>query len=455
MKLSYVPLSVFREADNLPMFDRCRAYAALNRINVLYMVKRAGSGHLGSSFSAIDIMTWLYLYGLGPDDVFFSSKGHDCPALYATLISVGRLPFELLHSLRVLGGLPGHPVAGFSPDIPFSVGSLGQGISKAKGMILANRLLGKKGRVFVMVGDGELQEGQNWEALRTAYEYPELQIIIDSNGMQSDNKTLSNPLIGLPREFNGHSFQEIDRSLSERTFSGLVEADTVKGKGVSFMEQLGDDGLYHFHSGAPSDEDYERALDELLPVAYKLVPSLTLESTVVKSFKKRPNSLIVAYSQALLEAGKDKRVVVLDADLMVDCGLKPFRDAYPDRFFECGIAEQDMVSMAGAMARQGFIPFVHSFAAFLTRRATDQIYNNCCEGDKVIYVGSLAGPLGKTGPGKSHEALFDGLTMLRMPGMKVCEPEEPVVIEFLVDFAVNKATGPVYIRLLASGGVMQ
>lgn len=450
MKLSYVPFDAFRYADTLHPTQRAELYAALNRINILYMIKRAGSGHIGSSFSALDIITWLYLNELRPEDVFFSSKGHDCPALYATLISLGRLPFDLLHQLRRPGGLPGHPTVDFGP---INSGSLGMGISKAKGMILANRLLGKQGRVFVLVGDGELQEGQNWEALRTLEDYPELTVIVDENGMQSDGETLPNPLYNQRLCFNGHDFYEIEKYVKNIGLfvADLFVANTIKGKGVSFMETINEDSLYLYHSGAPSDLDYELALTELTETARSLFPILRLEIVEVETISRQPSPLIQAYSDALVRFGRENdKIVVLDADLMVDCGLKAFRLNFPDRFFECGIAEQDMVSMAGAMARKGFIPFVHSFAAFLTRRALDQIYNNCTEGDKVVYVGSLAGPLGETGPGKSHESLND---MEIMESMMLCwATNSPKGVEDTISFALYGHDGPTYIRLLASGG---
>jgi len=125
-------------------------------------VARAGSGHLGSSFSSLDIVSWLYLNELGRGenraDLYFSSKGHDAPGLYAVLVATGVLPFDRIHTLRRLGGLPGHPDIA-TPGVVTNTGPLGMGISKAKGMILANRLQRREGRVFVMTGDGELQEG--------------------------------------------------------------------------------------------------------------------------------------------------------------------------------------------------------------------------------------------------------------------------------------------------------
>ena len=158
--LYYVPPSEFGRVRGLDT-DRVAStalFADLCRLNVLYMVARAGSGHIGSSFSSLDIVSWLLLRelrdGAEGRDVFFSSKGHDAPGYYAALMATGRLPFDLIHCLRRLDGLPGHPDIG-TVGIVTNTGSLGMGISKAKGMSIANRLAGKRGRVFVMTGDGE------------------------------------------------------------------------------------------------------------------------------------------------------------------------------------------------------------------------------------------------------------------------------------------------------------
>src|SRR5215208_6467685 len=117
----------------------------------------------------------------------------------------------------------------------------------------------------------------------------------------------------------------------------------------------------------------------------------------------------------------EPRLVVLDADLVLDCGLIPFRDRFPERFFECGIAEQDMVSQAGAMALAGLLPAVHSFACFLAPRANEQIYNNATEGGKVIYAGSLVGIV-PGGPGHSHQSVRDIALFGCVPGMALLEP---------------------------------
>jgi transketolase len=166
---------------------RLGAFATANRINALGMIQLAGSGHIGSSFSSLDVVSWLLGDALTTDDVYFSSKGHDVPGLYAALIGLGRLPFTQVTRLRRLGGLPGHPDVG-TPGIAFNTGSLGMGVSKAKGLALADRLAGRSRRIVVLTGDGELQEGQIWESLAGAARdrLLSLTVIVDHNGLQSD-----------------------------------------------------------------------------------------------------------------------------------------------------------------------------------------------------------------------------------------------------------------------------
>ena len=166
--LRYVPaaeLDRIRTLDADP-YERVAAFADACRLNALYMIERAGSGHPGTTFSCLDVISWLHLEVMGDGDRYFSSKGHDAPGLYAVLTALGRLDFELIHQLRRLDGLPGHPDVAATPEVVTSTGSLGMGISKARGFALADRALGRSGHVYVLTGDGELQEGQFWESLQ-------------------------------------------------------------------------------------------------------------------------------------------------------------------------------------------------------------------------------------------------------------------------------------------------
>lgn len=407
MKLYYVPKE---ELDKIT--DRAVLLDAL-RLNVLYQVQAAGSGHLGGSLSSLTIMVPLFFGGMGPDDVFITSKGHDAPALYAILQAKGIIPFDTIHTLRRPGGLPGHPTIDV-PGVLFNTGSLGMGISKANGLAAADRMKGIKRKIHVLVGDGELQEGQNWEAEENLF--PCVTIHVDVNRCQ------------LSRE-------------AYLTFDNVnfIYHNTIKGSGISFME-----GDNRYHAGALTEEEYEKAVYEL---RCRLPLSVVRETEKLPYLRPFPVfTLAKSYPGILCNVGKNEKVIVMDADLEPDCGLTAFKAAYPDRFIQCGIAEQDMVSMATGMAAGGFIPIVHSFAAFLCRRANEQIYNACLERRHIVFVGAMAGIL-PTGPGTSHECLEDVALMRTMPGMTILVPETSNALAGAMEWAVNEATGPVYVSI--------
>ena len=484
--LYYVPFKEFKRIKALPVnpLQKTAIFAALCRINTLYMIARAGSGHIGSSFSSLDIMSWMMLNEVrephlsnadAPRDIFFSSKGHDAPGLYNVFIGTGKLEFGLIHSLRKLGGLPGHPDVA-TPNIVTNTGSLGMGVSKAKGMIVAKRLQQRQGNVFVLTGDGELQEGQFWESLISAanHKLHELTVIIDHNKLQSDTLVSKVSDLGdLPAKLaafgwhvsrcDGNDLAAFSKALdANKTMTDkpkVIIADTVKGKGVSFMEATSIDSdveLYKFHSGAPTSEVYVNAAQELIDAANALLDAagaanLELDTVTRPVFvqPENPQRLIAAYTHALLDqAHKNADIVALDADLILDTGLIPFKAKFPDRFIECGIAEQDMVSQAGGMALQGLLPIVHSFACFLSARPNEQIYNNATEHKKIIYVGSLAG-LVPGGPGHSHQAVRDISALAAIPGLTLMEPSCEAEVAMLLDWAVNTNQASSYLRLMS------
>lgn len=459
-----------------PAERRVAAFAEACRINCLYMIQKAGSGHIGTSFSSLEIMSWLHLEEMNADDVFFSSKGHDAPALYTVLIGLGRMDFELLHRLRRLGGLPGHPdvrVEGLATN----TGSLGMGIAKARGMAKARRLDDRPGHIFVLLGDGELEEGQIWESLQPTAngEYDELTVIVDHNKIQSDTWVSETSDLGdLETKFrafgwevarcDGNDVNALSGALGYlRTVEArprLLIADTIKGRGVSFMEHFDAEatgGLYPYHSGALSPTAYADALKELtahLSAACSEagipMPSLT-ETTIETAapMAGTPQKLVAAYGRKLKTLGDERDdMVVLDADLVLDCGLLDFRAAHPERFVECGIAEQDMVSMAGGLALSGKLPLVHSFGCFLTTRANEQIFNNGTEQTKIIYAGSLVGIL-PGGPGHSHQSVRDIALMSGVPGMTCIEPCCEAETEMALDWAVRENDRSTYLRLIS------
>ncbi|MBR2175738.1 MAG: transketolase [Clostridia bacterium] len=248
-------------------------------------VFNAKSGHPGGSLSAADIMTYLYFNEMKVDpenpkdpkrDRFVLSKGHCCPALYAVLALKGFFPTEEIKSLRHIGAmLQGHPDMKHTPGIDMSSGSLGQGISAACGMALSAKLSGDDYRVYAMLGDGECEEGQVWEAAMFAshYKLDNLTVIVDFNGLQIDGTVADVAgLADLDKKFesfgfeviqiDGHDFEQIEESINKaksvKNKPTAIIAATVKGKGVSYMEnQVG------WHGKAPNADEYKTATEEL------------------------------------------------------------------------------------------------------------------------------------------------------------------------------------------------
>jgi transketolase len=504
--ITIIPVEEFQRVRDAKVdkYTKLAVLADMNRANTLAAVKRAGSGHLGSSFSAMEIVTWLYHEEMNvlevgfnsPDrDIYFSSKGHDVPGLYATMYSLGALPEEQLLKLRRFGGLDGHPDINI-PGIEANSGSLGMGISKGRGMAWAKKYSSNGGRVFVLTGDGEWGEGQNFEALQSTIQQKidNLTVIMDHNKVQSDK--LVSEILDLGdleaklRSFgwhvariDGHDYHQIEKAIAEaKAVKGVPQfiiADTIKGRGISFMEHpfalKEGKGLYPWHSGAPDDAAFEKGYSELIERINRTLLDLGLASLILKETMpeaKRPPASRLAgeplsqaaqerlsakvtdenvsrvYGEALVEvATKRKDLVVLDADLAFDCKVRDFENTYPERFIETGIAEQDMVSMAGGLARQGYLPVVNSFASFLASRANEQIYNNASEHTKIIYALHYAGLI-PAGPGKSHQSLRDISLFAALPNCTILQPCNADETRMVVDYSVNEAEENCALRII-------
>lgn len=506
VEITLIPREEFHrvQGSTVGKYERLSVIADMCRANTLAAVKRAGSGHLGSSFSAMDIFVWLYYEEMNTlrlgithsdRDIFFSSKGHDVPGLYSVLFSQDVLGEEKLLQLRRLGGLDGHPDVR-TPGIEANSGSLGMGISKGRGMAWAKRFLGRSGQVFVMTGDGELQEGQNYEAMQGAahQQIANLTVVVDHNKLQTDKRVSEIVDVGdIAAKFrsfgwhvvrcNGHDLPQLDKAFAElRTIHAqpkALVADTIKGRGVSFMEhpaalQAGN-GLYRWHAGAPNDETYLAAYHEIVdrvnsrlsesglaPLKLKAVdPEITLDSAISlqgeqDSNLQRPqvkNSVSAeyvaeAFGQALVEiAARRTDIIVLDGDLSADCRIRNFENTYPERFIENGIAEQDMVSMAGGLAHLGLLPVVNTFASFLTARANEQIYNNAGELTKIIYACHYAGLL-PAGPGKSHQSIRDVSLLGALPNCIILQPCNAVETRQALEYCIDSATENCALRLI-------
>lgn len=262
--------------------------AKVIRRHIIEMTGRCGSGHPGGSLSAADILTVLYFHKLRHDpknpkwedrDRFVLSKGHAAPVLYAALAEAGYFPKSYLKTLRQIGSsLQGHVDMISLPGIEMSTGSLGQGLSAANGMALAGKMDKKNYRVYAVIGDGESQEGQIWEAAMSAghFKLDNLTVILDHNQYQIDGQVEVikgiQPIADKWRAFrfnvidnvNGHDIKAIIKALddSERVKGRptIIIAETVKGKGVSFMEN----NPLDFHGKAPTKEEVIKALEELI-----------------------------------------------------------------------------------------------------------------------------------------------------------------------------------------------
>ena len=255
------------------------------RMGVIESTHGAKAGHPGGSLSAAEVFTYLYFKEMNIDptnpkwedrDRFVLSKGHTAPGLYATLANRGFFPVEDLPTLRHIDSyLQGHPNMNTVPGVHMSTGSLGQGISTAVGMAMAAKYTGKNNRVYTLLGDGEIQEGQVWEACMSAshYKLDNLCVIVDNNGLQIDGNVADvmspYPIVDKLVAFgfaveaiDGHDFDAIDAAFNKaKTVKGkpfAIVMNTVKGKGVSYMEN--DAG---WHGKAPNDAEYEQAMNEL------------------------------------------------------------------------------------------------------------------------------------------------------------------------------------------------
>jgi transketolase len=475
------------------LLDELRQKAREIRCDLIRMLAEAGSGHSGGSLSAVEIVTALYWHVLRvrpeepawPErDRFVLSKGHAAPVLYAALAERGFFPAAELQTLRKLGSrLQGHPDLRKVPGVEASTGSLGQGLSVGLGMALAGRLDRRSYRVYVLLGDGECEEGQVWEAAMAAAHYHpgNLTAIIDNNGLQIDGP-VAEVLSPLPlpekwrafgwevTEVDGHDLAALLQAFDWAADANdgrpkLIVAHTVKGQGVSFMENQVD-----WHGKAPSSEQAACALKELgsnrqeldqaavgrdgqehRPPVYgqtgELSPGPAQLQAITIQGGLEPIATRDAYGRALVElGGRLPDLVVLDADLSKSTKTGEFAKVYPDRFFDMGIAEQNLMGTAAGLALAGKIPCASTFAIFATGRAYDQIRNTIAyAGLNVKIVATHAGiTVGEDGG--SHQALEDIGLMRALPGMTVIVPADATETRKAVEAAVAMK-GPCYIRL--------
>ncbi len=420
------------------------------RIHSLRMTTAAGSGHPSTCLSAAEIMSVLFFAVLNEHDEFILSKGHAAPILWAAFAESGLIAAKELSTLRQVDSvLEGHPTSRM-PLIKVASGSLGQGLNAGVGMALAKKLSGQPGRVFVLQGDGETAEGSVWEAADCAagYKLDNLALIIDANRLgQSGPTRHGHDLAAYEKKFaafgwettivDGHDVAALVEVLARAGSSGrplAVIARTFKGKGVSSIEDK--EG---WHGKPLNEKELSAALDEIGPAEVAL-PSRYSPARPSFSFRDYPVneyslgemvSTRVAYGKALLNLGRhNDKVVAIDGDVKNSTMAEDFFKAFPERSFEAYIAEQNMAGMAMGFSAMGYVPFVATFAAFLTR-AHDFLRMAQYSGSDIKFVGSHAGvSIGADGP--SQMGLEDISMFLSMPEAVIFYPSDAVSTEKLL-----------------------
>ncbi|MBI2405373.1 transketolase [Candidatus Gottesmanbacteria bacterium] len=475
--------------------------AKLIRYFILVSTTAAGSGHATSSLSAVELMTMLYFKYLHYDllhpdnpanDRVIFSKGHASPLFYALYAAAGRLSQEDLLQYRTFGSnLEGHPTSRFL-FTEAATGSLGQGLSVGVGEALAFQArisnfkfqISNLQHVYVLLGDGEMAEGEVWEALAWAAHrrLTNLTAVIDVNRLGQSGETMYGHDTEVYRRkleafgwgaivIDGHDFSEIDaayqKALDYKAGPVAIIAKTVKGRGVSFLEDKNG-----WHGKALSKEELAKALVELGEVDKKIrgiiagaevassnarvlrssaiasapsaqgshlpkLPALTYDPQNPVATRKAFGNALVRLAQAY------PNMVVLDGDVQNSTYTELFAKQFPNRFFECFIAEQNMVGVALGLSRRGWSPWVSTFACFLTR-AFDQIRMSAISGATIRFNGSHAGvSIGQDGP--SQMGLEDIALFRSVHGSTVLYPADPFATERLVEEMMQRS-GISYIR---------
>ncbi|WP_231993569.1 transketolase [Pseudobythopirellula maris] len=461
--------------------DRLEDLCRLMRTWILESTHAAGSGHPTSSLSAVELMAGLFFTGqlhYDPSDPDYAnndrvifSKGHASPLLYALWAAADQIDEDDLLTYRDFNSpLEGHPTRRFELA-EAATGSLGQGLSIGVGKALsAKRLDRLPCRTYVLLGDSEMAEGSQWEAVQIAAHYglDNLVGLLDVNRLGQRGPTqFGHDLRAYQQRLeafgwnvelveDGHDLERVETALAfAQKASGrptMVVAKTLKGRGVSFLED--EEG---WHGKALDEDQLKRALDEIGGVDRSLRGEIARPERIefAEPAKEQPAGDVEyalgdqvatrdGYGSALCRiAPLFPGLVALDGEVSNSTRAKAFREEHPDRFFEMFIAEQNMAGVALGMALRGKTPFVSTFAAFLTR-AFDQVRMSVHSGAGINFVGSHAGvSIGQDGP--SQMGLED-LAMFRLlPGSTVLYPSDAVSTERLVE-AMAREPGVCYLR---------
>ena len=464
----------------------------LIKANMLTSIHCAGSGHSGGSLSAAEIVTAAYLSAMrhkphDPEwaerDRFYFSAGHKAPLWYSVLGFCGYFPEKETALLRRLGSnFQGHPDMSKLPGLEISCGSLGQGLSIAVGDALNGRLKKQDYRVFCLMGDGEQQEGQIWEAAMAAshYKLDNLVGIVDKNRLQIDGTVDEvmniDPLEEKYSSFgwnvircNGNSAAEMMASYSEaETAKGrptVIIAETIKGNSVSFMENQAS-----WHGKAPDLAQLTTALEELGAADYDYKRMSDYASAFQKDIDGDINQKMPVYSKdywwnkgrlmrvemrpgrkgfgdALRET-ENESVCAIGSDISSSICIDEYYKTRPERknrWFNMGIAEQSVTALAAGLAKNGMIPFIGTYGVFSAGRALDQIRTTLCYGNfNVNIAGAHAGI--SVGPdGATHQALEDIYQISGLPNMTMFSGIDAEETRKATDASIS-ISGPCYIR---------
>jgi transketolase len=435
------------------------------RRHAVLMTSQAGSGHPTSCLSMADILSVLFFGVMDHErDAFVLSKGHAAPILYAALREAGLIQDDLLTLREFTSILEGHP----TPRIPFvrvATGSLGQGLAAACGMALARKLDARPGRVYCLLGDGEAAEGSVWESAQFAHHHrlENLTAIVDVNGLGQSGPTMHRHDVEVfaarfrafgwqARTVDGHVIPALLDALGPAPAGPVaVVARTLKGKGVSEVENK--DG---WHGKAiPKGESLDRALREIGDPTASPQPRTVRPPSppppprvppLAPAYKKGDSvATRNAYGEALAALGRSlPSLVVLDGDVKNSTFAETFMKAFPERYVECFIAEQNMVGAALGLAAEGKIPCVSTFAAFLTRAYDFIRMGVYSRPAHLVLCGSHAGvSIGEDGP--SQMGLEDLAMMRALLETKVLYPCDGVSAQKLTAEAI-RVGGIVYLR---------
>jgi transketolase len=475
--------------------EELKQQANLMRGYDLVSLCAAGSGHAGGTLSIMDIAAALYLRVANHDpqnpnwpdrDRIVWSTGHKAPSLYLGLAFAGFCSKEDVATLRKLySPYQGHPHWLKLPGVEVSTGSLGQGLSIAVGMALAGKLNQKTHHVFCIMGDGEQQEGQIWEAVMEAghFNLDNLIGIVDRNRLQIDGwvKDVMNvePLEEKYQSFgwevitiNGHSMPQIVEAL-EKAKAGcgkptVIIADTVKGKGVSFMEDVAG-----WHGKAPNVEEMNKGLKELgldsqIPVDKLFAHAKHYQSEIehkldakmpkfqrnywwnaAETMKVQMKPTRMGFGQSLAANGDDPRVVCLGLDISGSITISEFYANKPERksrWISMGIAEQSATAAAAGLAKEGKLPVFGTYGTFAAARNLDQIRTSVCYGNFNVMIAGAHGGVSVGPDGATHQALEDLFAMTGLPNMSVVVPCDVIETRKATDYLLLKHVGPKYIR---------